>query len=56
VSRLRDHGLSLVFGGIFLLALVGESIAGLSLYNNDQRGRAATRLVLAVRDLLELRR
>jgi hypothetical protein len=36
VSRLRDHGLSLVFGGLFLLALVGESIAGVALYNNEQ--------------------
>jgi hypothetical protein len=37
VTRLRDHGLSIVFGGIFLLALVGESIAGVALYNNEQR-------------------
>jgi hypothetical protein len=36
VRGLRDHGLSLVFGTIFVLALVGESIAGLALYNNDQ--------------------
>jgi hypothetical protein len=36
VTRLRDHGLSLVFGGLFLLALVGESIAGVALYNQDQ--------------------
>jgi Domain of unknown function (DUF6766) len=38
VKRLRDHGLSVVFGTIFLLALVGESIAGLANYNNDQLG------------------
>jgi uncharacterized protein DUF6766 len=37
VKRLRDHGLSLFFGGLFLLALVGESIAGVALYNDDQR-------------------
>jgi uncharacterized protein DUF6766 len=37
VIRLRDYGLSLFFGGIFLLALVGESIAGVALYNNEQR-------------------
>jgi hypothetical protein len=36
VSRLRDNGLSLFFGGLFLLALVGESIAGVALYNNEQ--------------------
>ena len=38
MRRLRDHGLSLFFGGLFVLALVGESIAGVALYNNDQRG------------------
>jgi hypothetical protein len=38
VTRFRDYGLSLVFGAIFLLALLGESIAGLALYNNDQLG------------------
>jgi hypothetical protein len=38
VKRLRDHGLSVVFGTIFLLALVGESIAGLANYNNEQLG------------------
>jgi hypothetical protein len=37
VKRLRDHGLSLFFGGLFLLALIGESIAGVALYNNEQR-------------------
>jgi hypothetical protein len=37
VKGLRDHGLSLFFGGLFLLALAGESIAGVALYNNDQR-------------------
>jgi hypothetical protein len=41
VTRLRDHGLSIVFGGIFLLALVGESIAGVALYNNDQLSSGA---------------
>lgn len=34
--RLRNHTLSLFFGGIFLLALVGQSIAGLAVYNEDQ--------------------
>jgi membrane protein implicated in regulation of membrane protease activity len=36
VSRLRDHGLSLFFGAIFLLALVGQAVSGLAAYNNDQ--------------------
>jgi hypothetical protein len=34
--RLRDNGLSLFFGGIFLLALTGQAISGLALYNNEQ--------------------
>jgi hypothetical protein len=34
--RLRDNGLSLFFGGIFLLALLGQAISGLALYNNEQ--------------------
>jgi hypothetical protein len=34
--RLRDNGLSLFFGAIFLLALAGQAISGLALYNNDQ--------------------
>jgi hypothetical protein len=34
--RLRDNGLSLFFGTIFLLALLGQAISGLALYNNDQ--------------------
>jgi hypothetical protein len=34
--RLRDNGLSLFFGSIFLLALLGQAISGLALYNNDQ--------------------
>jgi hypothetical protein len=33
---LRDNGLSLFFGTIFLLALLGQAISGLALYNNDQ--------------------
>jgi hypothetical protein len=32
----RDNGLSLFFGTIFLLALLGQAISGLALYNNDQ--------------------
>ena len=33
---LRDNGLSLFFGTIFLLALFGQAVSGLALYNNDQ--------------------
>jgi hypothetical protein len=32
----RDNGLSLFFGGIFLLALVFQAVSGLALYNDDQ--------------------
>ena len=36
MKRLRDHGLSLFFGTIFLLALVGQAISGLAGYDNRQ--------------------
>jgi hypothetical protein len=36
VRAVRDNGLSLFFLAIFLLALVGQSIAGLADYNNEQ--------------------
>ncbi len=36
MRRLRDNGLSLFFGTIFLLALLGQAVSGLALYNNDQ--------------------
>jgi hypothetical protein len=36
VRRLRDNGLSLFFGTIFLLALVGQAVSGLADYNNRQ--------------------
>lgn len=32
----RDIGLGLFFGVIFLLALLGQSVAGFDVYNNDQ--------------------
>jgi hypothetical protein len=43
MSRLRSHSLSIFFGAIFLIALVGQSIAGLADYNEDLRahGQAA---------------
>jgi hypothetical protein len=33
---LRDNSLSLVFGGLFLVTLVGQAVAGLADYNADQ--------------------
>jgi hypothetical protein len=36
MKRLRDHGLSIFFGAIFVLALIGQSIAGRLAYNADQ--------------------
>jgi hypothetical protein len=36
VKTLRRHGLSLFFGVIFLLALVGQSVAGLAEFNEEQ--------------------
>lgn len=38
MRRLRDHGLSLFFGTIFLLALLGQAVSGLAAYNNGQLG------------------
>lgn len=34
--RLRQHGLSVAFGTIFLLALLGQSFAGLQVFNEEQ--------------------
>jgi hypothetical protein len=36
VAGLRNHGMSLFFLAIFLVALVGQSIAGHADYNNDE--------------------
>ena len=36
MRKLRDHSLSLVFLGMFLVALVGQAIAGHAEYNNEQ--------------------
>jgi hypothetical protein len=36
VRRLRDNGLSLFFGTIFLLSLLGQSVAGVADHNNRQ--------------------
>ena len=40
-GRLRENGLSLFFGGIFLLALVGQAVSGLAAYNNEQLASGA---------------
>jgi hypothetical protein len=34
--RARQHGLSIAFGAIFVLALIGQSIAGLGVFNEEQ--------------------
>lgn len=34
--RLREHALSIFFGGLFLLALAGQSVAGLLVFNDEQ--------------------
>ncbi len=34
--KVKDHALSLVFGLAFLLALAGQSVAGLAAFNEDQ--------------------
>jgi hypothetical protein len=36
VTTVRRHALSLFFGAIFLLALIGQSIAGLAEFNEEQ--------------------
>jgi len=35
-ARLRDHALSIFFAVVFVLALLGQSVAGLAQYNADQ--------------------
>jgi hypothetical protein len=34
--RARQHGLTIAFGTIFVLALIGQSIAGLGVFNEEQ--------------------
>lgn len=36
IRSLRNHGLSLFFGVIFLLALLGQALTGAALYNEEQ--------------------
>lgn len=35
-GALRQHGLSIAFGVIFALALLGQSFAGLAVFNEEQ--------------------
>ncbi|MBF4567861.1 hypothetical protein ITJ57_03690 [Plantibacter sp. VKM Ac-2880] len=37
MRHLRDHALSIFFGAIFALALLGQSLVGLAAFNDDQR-------------------
>jgi len=41
VRRVRQHSLSLFFGAIFLLALLGQSVAGLFAFNEEQAAHGA---------------
>jgi uncharacterized protein DUF6766 len=43
---LRDNGIGLVFGALFLLALVGQAIAGRAQYNDDQIAHGAEQVSL----------
>jgi hypothetical protein len=40
-SVFREHGLSIFFGGIFILALFGQSLAGLVVFNEGQLSHGA---------------
>lgn len=40
--RIREHTLSLFFGAIFLLALAGQSVAGLLVFNEEQLSHGAS--------------
>ncbi len=40
--RLRNHGLSIFFGALFVLALIGQSVAGLFEYNAEQAAHGAS--------------
>ena len=39
--RVREHALSIAFGIIFVLALIGQSIAGLFEFNEKQESHGA---------------
>ncbi|MGC5171665.1 DUF6766 family protein [Micromonospora sp. DT81.3] len=41
LKGIKEHGLSIFFGTIFLLALLGQSIAGLFVFNEEQLSHGA---------------
>jgi len=44
---LRDNGLSIAFGTLFLLTLVGQAVSGLTAYNDDQLTTGGEQIGLA---------
>jgi hypothetical protein len=44
---LRDNGLSIAFGVLFLLTLVGQALSGLAAYNDDQLSTGGEQIGLA---------
>ena len=42
--KIKDHALSLAFAAAFLLCLLGQSVAGLVSYNEDQAAHAAAQV------------
>jgi len=47
MSRLRNHGLTLFFGAIFLAALVGQATSGVALVNREQVAAGLDPITLA---------
>jgi hypothetical protein len=47
MKNLRLNALSLVFGGLFLLALAGQAVAGVADYNNQQLARGGEEIGLS---------
>jgi len=45
---LRDNGLALFFGAVFLLALAGQAVAGFHAFNDDQAADGAAPVPFAV--------
>jgi membrane protein implicated in regulation of membrane protease activity len=41
-SKPREHALSIFFGAIFLLALIGQSLAGLAVFNEEQTSHGSS--------------
>ena len=47
LRALRDHGLSLVFAGLLLVALVGQAVSGLAELNGESRGQGLPTIGMA---------